>query len=161
MLVAQHHEPLLPFSAMPPHVGMRRLCRAGPRLPFAPRGSANEIPLCGDGSVIVVVSYVPVDQRRLSPGPSKIEQVAPLVFGLGAGSGNDRLFGVLPELICSRHRHTLRVPRHIPTSGCSPAGPMSRGMYRIVLNSLCIYAAATVDGQVTWMMRTYRNEPLA
>jgi hypothetical protein len=37
-LAAQHHKPLLPFGAMPPHVGVRRLCRAGPRLPFAPRG---------------------------------------------------------------------------------------------------------------------------
>jgi len=56
--------------------------------------AANETPLCGDGSFIVVVSYVPVDQRRLSPGARKIKQTLPLIFGFGAGSGNHRLFGV-------------------------------------------------------------------
>jgi hypothetical protein len=62
--------------------------------------AANAIPLYGDGSVIVVISNVPVDQRRLSPGARKVKQTLPLMFGFGAGSGNHRLFGVKPELVC-------------------------------------------------------------
>ena len=61
---------------------------------FTKHVAANEMPLCCDGSAIVVASYVPIDQRCLNPGARKIKQTLPLIFGFGAGSGNHCLFGV-------------------------------------------------------------------
>jgi hypothetical protein len=54
---------------------------------------------CGEGLIIATAGQVPPDQRRLCPGPRKIKQAMPLIFGFGARSGDNCLFSVLPELI--------------------------------------------------------------
>src|SRR5580692_174900 len=62
---------------------------------------------------------MPLDECRLRPGPRKVKQTLSLVVCFSAGSGKDRLFGVLPELVCFRHG-TLAVARHVPILGCPP-----------------------------------------
>src|SRR3984885_13161817 len=53
----------------------------------------------------------------LRPGPRKLKQTLPILVGFGDGSREDRLFGVLPELICYRHGQP-RAP--IPIPACIP-----------------------------------------
>jgi hypothetical protein len=113
--------------------------------------------LCGDGSVIVVVSYVPVDQRRLSPGPRKIKQVAPLNFCSGTGSGNDRLFGVLPELICSRHWHTSVCP----DTSQPQAGPLRVPCREVCIelySTLCVFTLRLHDANLGQVLTDFRQQ---
>jgi hypothetical protein len=46
----------------------------------------------------------------MRPGPRKLKQTLPVLLGFGVGGRKDRLFSVLPELICYRHGHPP-VPR--------------------------------------------------
>ena len=70
--------------------------------------------LCGKGSAIVVVSHVPVDQRRLSPGARKVKQTLPLIFGLGTGGGNDRLFVRIARTRPFSTWHPHSAPQQVP-----------------------------------------------
>jgi hypothetical protein len=49
-------------------------------------------------------------QRRLRPGSRKLKQPLPFLIGFGVGGRENRLFGVLPELIRYRHGPTSVPP---------------------------------------------------